>query len=213
MMKKMLLIGLMIMTSLCVFGCSQPVVEEAVEEEVIEEEAIKEEAVVVEPEEADTTEGEAVAEDVVEDPVVEVEKFPAFTLTNLSEGKEVTEAIFSEYDLTLVNIWGTTCPPCIEEMPELEKLQNNYRDKGFKVLGIIADGNHLAADEITKALLVTYEHLVPNKAFYDEYLINIQFVPTTVFVNNKGEIVGKTMVGGYNYETFEETIKSLMELE
>jgi hypothetical protein len=37
MMKKMLLIGLMIMTTLCVFGCSQPVVEEAVEEEAIED--------------------------------------------------------------------------------------------------------------------------------------------------------------------------------
>lgn len=215
-MKKMLLIGIVLLTALWLLGCSQPAVEE------VSEPAISETADAVVEEDNDavgekTVETEVESQEDLEETEAEVgptdvEKFPEFTLKNMA-GEEVTEAIFADYDLTLVNIWGTTCPPCIQEMPELEKLQNDYADKGFKVLGIIADGNHLAADEIIKALVVTYEHLIPNEDFYHDYLIDIQFVPTTVFVNKQGEIVGETMVGGYDYDTFEETIKSLMGLE
>lgn len=196
----------MLLTALWLLGCSEPAVEE-VSEPAVEESA----DAVVEEEDAAVEEAEdPVTEEAVESS--DVEKFPEFTLKNMA-GEEVTEAIFADYDLTLVNIWGTTCPPCIQEMPELEKLQNDYADKGFKVLGIVADGNHLAADEIIKALVVTYEHIIPDEDFYHDYLIDIQFVPTTVFVNSQGEIVGETMVGGYDYETFEETIQSLMGLE
>lgn len=205
-MKKILVISIMLLTALWLLGCSEPAVEE-VSEPAVEESA----DAVVEEEDAAVEEAEdPVTEEAVESS--DVEKFPEFTLKNMA-GEEVTEAIFADYDLTLVNIWGTTCPPCIQEMPELEKLQNDYADKGFKVLGIVADGNHLAADEIIKALVVTYEHIIPDEDFYHDYLIDIQFVPTTVFVNSQGEIVGETMVGGYDYETFEETIQSLMGLE
>ena len=46
---------------------------------------------------------------------------PAFTTEDL-DGNEVTESILKDKDVTMINIWGTFCPPCIEEMPELAKL-------------------------------------------------------------------------------------------
>ena len=45
-------------------------------------------------------------------------KMPAFTTKDL-DGNEVTEEIFAKKDLTVVNIWGTFCTPCIGEMPAL----------------------------------------------------------------------------------------------
>ena len=45
-------------------------------------------------------------------------QMPAFIAKDL-QGNEITESIFAEKDLTVVNIWGTFCPPCIAEMPEL----------------------------------------------------------------------------------------------
>ena len=36
----------------------------------------------------------------------------------------VTQDIFADYDLTMVNVWATWCGYCVEEMPELAKLKD-----------------------------------------------------------------------------------------
>jgi peroxiredoxin len=36
----------------------------------------------------------------------------------------------------LVNLWATWCPPCRAEMPAIEKVYNEYKDRGFVVLAI-----------------------------------------------------------------------------
>ncbi|MBN2899704.1 MAG: redoxin domain-containing protein [Clostridia bacterium] len=207
-MKKMaLLISALLVVLLFAVGCG------ASQEEAVSEPETTQESVALEPDEAiDTSESGKVIEEVVVEETNDAEKFPAFKLKNLEE-VEVTEALFAEHELTLVNIWGTTCPPCIQEMPELEKLQNDYADQGLKVLGIVADGNYLAAAEIVKALNVTYEHIVPDEDFARSYLMQFQFVPTTLFVNKEGVVVGEPIVGGNDYEGFESLVKEYMGLE
>ena len=44
--------------------------------------------------------------------IAEGEQFPAFATTDM-QGNEVTEAIFAQKELTVVNFWATTCGPCI----------------------------------------------------------------------------------------------------
>jgi thiol-disulfide isomerase/thioredoxin len=41
--------------------------------------------------------------------------------------------------LTLVNIWATWCIPCREEFPELERLHNDYKARGLRVLAVSVD--------------------------------------------------------------------------
>lgn len=53
-----------------------------------------------------------------DDLLVLANKFPAFTTTDLN-GNAVTEEIFLGKALTVVNIWGTFCDPCVNEMPLL----------------------------------------------------------------------------------------------
>ncbi|HNQ96323.1 MAG TPA: TlpA disulfide reductase family protein, partial [Anaerolineales bacterium] len=36
----------------------------------------------------------------------------------------------------LINLWATWCPPCRAEMPAIEKIYNEYKDRGFIVLAI-----------------------------------------------------------------------------
>jgi len=47
----------------------------------------------------------------------------------------------AEWDgrLLLVNFWATWCPPCLEEIPMLVELQEDYREAGLQVLGIALD--------------------------------------------------------------------------
>ena len=41
--------------------------------------------------------------------------------------------------LLVVNFWATWCPPCVEEMPDLQRVRDAYRDRGVEVLGIGID--------------------------------------------------------------------------
>lgn len=45
----------------------------------------------------------------------------------------------------LVNFWATWCPPCVEEMPDLQKVRDEYRGRGVEVVGLGID----RADKIT----------------------------------------------------------------
>ena len=54
-------------------------------------------------------------------------------------GSEYTQEMFADYDLTMVNVFTTWCTPCINEIPDLEKLKNNMADQGVNVVGIVLD--------------------------------------------------------------------------
>ena len=58
-------------------------------------------------------------------PTPEPEKQPiaAFISTDL-DGNAVDNAVFENAELTFVNIWGTFCGPCINEMPDLGELSD-----------------------------------------------------------------------------------------
>ena len=43
-----------------------------------------------------------------------------------TQGNPVSNDIFSDYDTTMVNFWNNGCGTCIEEMPELEKLYQQF---------------------------------------------------------------------------------------
>ena len=70
-----------------------------------------------------------------------VEASPVFGNFNSVDvdGNKVSSEILKGKKVTMVNIWGTFCTPCIKEMPDLEKLNKEYADKGFQVVGIVCD--------------------------------------------------------------------------
>jgi len=39
----------------------------------------------------------------------------------------------------VVNFWATWCPPCVDEMPDLQKVRDSYRQRGVEVIGIGID--------------------------------------------------------------------------
>ena len=39
-------------------------------------------------------------------------------------------------NVVLINFWATWCPPCVEELPSMQRLQNMYKDKPFTILTI-----------------------------------------------------------------------------
>jgi thiol-disulfide isomerase/thioredoxin len=40
----------------------------------------------------------------------------------------------------VLNFWATWCPPCIKELPELERFHREWSPKGWRVVGLAVDG-------------------------------------------------------------------------
>jgi peroxiredoxin len=41
--------------------------------------------------------------------------------------------------VVMINFWATWCPPCLEEMPAMERLYRHHRDTGFVLLAVSVD--------------------------------------------------------------------------
>ena len=70
---------------------------------------------------------------------------PHFSVAQLDEGQWTLPDDFSGQPL-LVNIWASWCPPCIEEMPELDRFARAQGSDGVQVLGIALDDAQAVRD-------------------------------------------------------------------
>lgn len=114
------------------------------------------------------------------------------------DGEDVSQDIFSKADLTMVNIWGTFCGPCINEMPELGELSRQYADKGVQLVGIISDVSEpgdKTAEDIVSTAKADYTHIVASGDLQNGILKEVYAVPTTYFVDKDGNQVGEAYPG------------------
>ena len=58
--------------------------------------------------------------------------------------------------VVVLNFWASWCGPCRSEMPLLEALQRDYRERGVVVLGLSADDRHDRKDALKAAQGVSY---------------------------------------------------------
>lgn len=142
-----------------------------------------------------------------------MEAFPSFKTKDLN-GNEVTDQIFAQKKITVINIWGTFCPPCIEEMPELAEWSKNM-PKDAQIIGIVCDvGNEQdaktieAAKSILKEANADFVNLLPNKEI-GKYLDRVEAVPTTVFVDSEGKFIGKPVIGA-DVEGYQKVVKGYL---
>ena len=139
-----------------------------------------------------------------------------FTAENLAL-EAVDSSIFAEKDLTVLNVWGTFCGPCINEMPELGEWQRALPEN-VQIIGLVADvagkedKEHIElANMILEKTNAQFTNIIPNNDFA-ELLSGVVGVPTTFFINKEGKIVGKPIVGAQvpKYKSFvEEYLKTI----
>lgn len=114
-------------------------------------------------------------------------------------GKAVDKSIFKENKITIIDIWATTCGPCVQAMPELQKLQEELSKDKINVVGIVADGvddeTIETAKEIVEKKGVKYTDIVPDETLKNGILNTVTGTPTFIFVDSDGNIVGDPIVG------------------
>ena len=122
-----------------------------------------------------------------------------FETIDLNGNPVNSKALFSQNKVTMINIWATTCGPCIEEMPELEAMDKEFRQKGGAVVGLVDDvwvNNMKYLDEaksIVQDTGVTYINLCAWEGYYD--VLASVGTPTTYFVDSKGQLIGDPILG------------------
>lgn len=137
-------------------------------------------------------------------------------------GETCTEDIFGEYDLTLVNAFATWCSPCVEEIPELEKLRQNYAEKGIK-LGVVAvvldaktnygidEGAVEQAQILSERSGAQFPFLIPDEGEMNGRLHGIESVPESFFVDKNGNIVSDPYIGANTLEHWTEIVEQELE--
>ena len=138
-----------------------------------------------------------------------------FEATNI-EGEPLTSECFANTKLTMLNVWATYCNPCINEMPDLGEISSEYDSADFQLIGIISDvmeGDSSDTLEEAKSLIAqtnaNYPHLLLNQSLYSNLVGAVSAVPTTFFINQKGELLGY-IEGAGSKEDWKKLIDSLL---
>ncbi|MBO5999078.1 MAG: TlpA family protein disulfide reductase, partial [Lachnospiraceae bacterium] len=105
--------------------------------------------------------------------------------------------LFSESEVTMVNLWGTWCGPCKRELPELAVMAKEFEEQGCRVVGICNDA--YAEDKLEKAkgLLqdagAEYLNLVGSPG--QDAILHASAFPSTYFVDREGRLLMLPIVG------------------
>ena len=139
--------------------------------------------------------------------------FIAFEGTDL-DGNTVSQEIFTQSKLTMVNVWATYCNPCLSEMPGLGELAAEYDPAEFQLIGIVSDVMEGEDQSLVESLVqetgANYLHLLANDSIGQAILSSVSGVPTTFFFDGEGAYLGG-VVGSAEKEKWDEIIHGLLE--
>ena len=122
-----------------------------------------------------------------------------FETSDLNGDPVTAQELFSAHTVTMVNVWASWCPPCVRELPELQRLNGEFAEKNCAIVGFLIDGDEAQGLADAKARLqeagVTYTILLPCDELNE--IFSVQAVPTSFFVDSAGHLVGEPIVGAY----------------
>ena len=216
MLKKLTVFIIAAAMTLSLFGCGQSSEEKTTEQST---EQTQEEAPSETPAEETVEEQPEDTEEQSAEQSTEEGAFEKMSLTNLA-GDEIDKTIFEGHDLTVINVWATSCKPCLSEMPELAKLSDEYEQNGgqVQIIGLCTDlvdmdANRVdsqieLANQIVELTGADYTHLVPDDEMLNFLMENIIGVPTTFFVDSQGKEVGESVIGARDQAAWQEEINN-----
>ena len=151
-------------------------------------------------------------------PEVESGTTVSFQTTDL-DGNKVTSDIFQDHTLTLLNIWGSFCEPCMEEMPDLEAISKEFADKGVAIVGVLGDALDRKGEfdedtvDLAKTVLKSKGVTYLNIAMCPELLeaVPSDTYPTSVLIDSNGSVVGKAIYGSRDADQYRQLIQNALD--
>lgn len=121
----------------------------------------------------------------------------AFAFSDLADRKVI-----------MINFFETWCNPCMRELPDLEKLYEQYKDEGFVIIGVFGSSDEAEVLSVVNSMGISYP-VVKDVKELSKY--RTDYVPTTVFLNGSGELLSdEAEVGAKSFSDWEELIISFL---
>jgi len=141
-------------------------------------------------------------------PATQRKQAPEFALKD-SNGTTVR---LSDYKgkVVLLNFWATWCGPCKVEIPWFIEFEQNYKDRGFAVLGVSMDDDGWdAVKPYLQQRKVNYRVVLGNDQVAQNYG-GIDSLPTTFVIDRDGRIAS-THVGLVSRRDYDTEVQQLLE--
>lgn len=148
--------------------------------------------------------------DSSKDGIAEGDSLPRFRLPLEPVGSISTEDLIGK--VVLINGWAGWCAPCLEEMPALIKLQEEFRENGLVVLGLSFDKSrekHRAAVAEQKLNFTSIYADQPEVQEFLKSLGKFEAIPFTLVVDQDGKLV-KRLNQAATYEEFRGLVEPLL---
>lgn len=197
MMKKAIVFIAALTAAFMLFGCTQAPQQQTPTEETVQTPDKEPEKAPERP--AAVTADEAFGDvDFSDYAHIKLFKSSGVTFENFegvdAHGNKVTQDIFSDYDVTAVNLWTTWCPYCLVEMPYLNELYNQL-PANMNLVGYCEDAEEMPDDfkYIMENLPHDYTVIAADKKLNSAVGTtgNITGFPTTLFVDRNGVVIGQ----------------------
>jgi len=131
-----------------------------------------------------------------------------FTATDLEGNLHRSEEWIGKQPVVL-NFWGTWCPPCRREIPDLVKVYNEFQDQGVAMLGLTILRRETPADvqSVADQYGMDWQMLIAKDNLLMKY--QITGVPTTFFLDREGKIQ-QVFVGPRGYSEFKQAFQAIL---
>lgn len=138
----------------------------------------------------------------------------SFDTSDLDGNPVAGAELFSQHEITMINLWATWCPPCLGELSELDAINERLKDIDCAIVGIVIDAED--SDKVDKARGqlaergAGYLNLQPPANLYDMFTIGA--VPTSYFVDRSGKVIGEPIIGAAP-DKYEQAVRALLEAQ
>lgn len=141
------------------------------------------------------------------------DKAPDFQLNQVNNYNELETIRLSDYQGkgVMLNFWGTWCKPCEAEMPYMQELYPEYKEKGIEIIAVSLDATEFVVDKFIDKYDLTFPIPHDTKDQVRD-LYKIGPIPSTFFINPEGEIV-EIVEGALTLERLEEYLKQIQPSE
>lgn len=144
---------------------------------------------------------------------------PSLELPSLEGGTLSLEELRGK--VVLLNVWATWCPPCVKEMPSMQRVYDNYRADGLEILAVAVDDQpgirqpdgriEGLVSEFVDRLSLTFPIAI-DPTGRTERRFDTEYLPTTYLIDREGRIRVKEVGGRFwDEEPYIDMVISLLE--